>query len=951
MNQLEKPETPYHFIIGIDLGTTNSAVAYVRLTQGGLPSEDRTVRFMKIPQLVAAGEIDRRPVLPSFLYIPGSYDLPPESTALPWDPERKDVVGEFAREQGALVPGRLVSSAKSWLAHGGVDRTSPILPWGEASVEKKISPVEASARYLLHMRESWNYSIAKGREEYALENQLVVITVPASFDEVARELTVSAARQAGIGRFVLLEEPLAAFYAWISRHESDWQSSMKAGQIILVCDVGGGTTDFTIVAVREGEMGLRFDRLAVGDHLILGGDNMDHALGRFLEKRLMGQPGKLDTRRWRQLSHQCRKAKEVLLNDQARERSLDITIMGSGGKLIGSTLKTTVTRDEVRELVMDGFFPMVSIDEVPQGERRRGLTEWGLPYAQDPAVTRHMSDFWKRFHDLLQKETGRDGPVPDYLLFNGGALGPAPIRKRLREVVKGWFQDIAGPDWAPKALDNPHPELAVAIGAAYYGLVRAGEGIRIGAGSPRSYYVEVVAGDKKSREDSRAAVCLVPRGSEEGFETQLLNPAFEVLANQPVSFQLFSSSTRLGDRLGDVVELNEEEISIIPPIRTVLRYGKKAGAVSLPVQLAVRLTEVGTLEVWCESRQTPHRWRLQFDVRQEVDSSPASDLPGETLEQAVVEKARDKIRSALGGGTPGARVPPESITKDLEEILDTRKEKWSIPLARKLADALLDSQEGRKFSQQHEERWFNLLGFCLRPGFGDPADEWRMNEVWKIYLRGMQWPNRVSCRVEFWIFLRRVAGGLTAGRQLQIYREVSPALQTPGTKKSSGRIALPSRLNRQEETEIWMALANCERLSVEDKISLGRLLLQKMRKSARPQEYWALSRFGTRVPLYGPLNRVIPGQEASSWIRTLFSLHLPPKEAVGQALVQLARLTGDRERDVPEEDRQKVASFIENLQRFTHLQQILMNREPVLTQQEKEWMFGEALPSGLVLSE
>jgi len=446
-------------------------------------------------------------------------------------------------------------------------------------------------------------------------------------------------------------------------------------------------------------------------------------------------------------------------------------------------------------------------------------------------------------------------------------------------------------------------------------------------------------------------VCLVPRGSEEGFETHLLNPAFEVLANQPVSFQLFSSSTRLGDRLGDVVELNEEEISIIPPIRTVLRYGKKAGAVSLPVQLAVRLTEVGTLEVWCESRQTPHRWRLQFDVRQEVDSSPASDPPGETLEQAVVEKARDKIRSALGGGTPGARVPPESITKDLEEILDTRKEKWSIPLARKLADALLDSQEGRKFSQQHEERWFNLLGFCLRPGFGDPADEWRMNEVWKIYLRGMQWSNRVSCRVEFWIFLRRVAGGLTAGRQLQIYREVSPALQSPGTRKSSGRIALPSRLNRQEETEIWMALANCERLSLEDKISLGRLLLQKMRKSARPQEYWALSRFGTRVPLYGPLNRVIPGQEASSWIRTLFSLHLPPKEAVGQALVQLARLTGDRERDVPEEDRQKVASFIENLPRFTHLQQILMNREPVLTQQEREWMFGEALPSGLVLSE
>ncbi len=718
MNPFEATDTPCRYIIGIDLGTTNSAVGYVRLTREGT-ADGRVVRFLEIPQLIAGGEVARRPILPSFLYLPGPYDLPPGSTALPWDPERREVVGEFARDQGALVPGRLVSSAKSWLAHGGVDRTSPILPWGDAAVDQKVSPVEASARYLRHIRECWNETMARGQEEL-LENQWVVVTVPASFDEVARELTVSAARQAGIVRLVLLEEPLAAFYAWISRHEADWQSSMKEGQIILICDVGGGTTDFTVVAVRKGEKGLRFDRLAVGDHLILGGDNMDHALGRLLETRFAGQPGKLDARRWHQLAYQCRRAKEILLDERGDQQSVDITIVGTGGRLIGGTLKTALTRDEVREVIIDGFFPIVTLGEHPSGERRRGLTEWGLPYVQDPAVTRHLAAFWQRFQGLLQKETGRDVLYPDFLLFNGGALGPAVLRNRLTEVVRRWFQEVAGPDWRPEELDNPHPELAVAIGAAYYGLVRAGEGTRVGAGSPRSYYVEVAPGVQDVPEGGRSAVCLVPRGAEEGFETRLLSPSFDVLANQPVSFQLLTSSTRLGDRQGDIVVLGEEEISVIPPIRTVLRYGKKAGAVRIPVQLGVRLTEVGTLEVWCGSKQTPHRWQLQFDIRQEVEALPGAGLGGETLEQEVIDVALSRVRAAFGGETPKERIPPETVTRDLEETLGMKKEKWSTALARKLADALLESQRNRRVSQQHEERWFNLLGYCLRPGFGDP---------------------------------------------------------------------------------------------------------------------------------------------------------------------------------------------------------------------------------------
>jgi molecular chaperone DnaK (HSP70) len=951
MDDLESEEIP-RYVIGIDLGTTNSAVAYVRLAEEGVVRDDRKVRFLEIPQLVAQGEMARRSLLPSFLYIPGPYELPPGSTELPWDKERKEMVGEFAREQGALVPGRLVSSAKSWLAHGGVDRTSPILPWGEGAVDQKVSPVDASARYLRHIRESWNELMARGQEEYALDRQLVVITVPASFDEVARELTVKAARQAEIPRLVLLEEPLAAFYAWISRHETDWQTEMKAGQLILVCDVGGGTSDFTAVAVREGERGLRFDRLAVGDHLILGGDNMDLALARYLETRLVGQPGKLDTRRWHQLSHQCRKAKEILLDDQARESSVDITLVGSGGKLIADTLKTTLTREEVQRVVMDGFFPLVGLRDIPRGERRTGLTEWGLPYVQDPAITRHLAAFWQRFQDLLRKETGREALYPDFLLFNGGAFASTLVRRRLLEVVKHWFQDIAGPDWRPTELNNPYPELSVAVGAAYYGLVRMGEGIRVGAGSPRAYYVQVAAEKQRTDEEGLLAVCLVPRGSEEGFESRLETPSFEVLTNQPVSFQLFSSSTRLGDRLGDVVRLSREEITLSPPIRTVLRYGKKAGARKLPVRLAVGLTAVGTLELWCESQQSPHRWQLQFDVRREMESPSTTDLSGETLEQALIDEAREKIRMTfVGGGTQAARMPPEALVKELERTLGMGREKWSIPLARKLADTLLEYGEGRKFSPQHEGRWLNLLGFCLRPGFGDPVDDWRMKETWKVYLQGMYSSNRISSRLEFWIFLRRVAGGLTAGKQLQVYQELSPPLRAPGATKTSGRIKFPKRLNQQEETELWMTLANCERLAVEDKITLGRVLLGKIKKKTRPQELWALSRLGARVPLYGPLNRVIGGKEVSSWLRVLFSLSLPPKAAVALMLVQLARLTGDRGRDVPEEDRNRVSAWLETLPHSEHFQDLLMKRESLLSREDQDWVFGESLPAGLTLSE
>ena len=602
--------------------------------------------------------------MPSFVYLPGTHDLPAGSTSLPWAPEQTYLVGEFAREQGVRVPERLVSSAKSWLSHAGVNRTAPILPWGAGEGVERISPVEASRRYLQHIAESWNARMALGSDEMRFEEQLIVLTVPASFDEVARELTVEAAEAAGIHNALLLEEPMAAFYAWLSRHEADWQSQVSDGQLILVCDIGGGTTDFSVVAVRADKDGLKLDRLAVGDHLLLGGDNMDLALGRHIETRLLGQPGKLDAARWHQVVYRCRQAKERLLSSDLSASSqpadgdsgatspgpvsADITVVSGGSSLIAGSMTTVLTKDEVNDLILDGFFPVVELDTSGDSIPRSGLTELGLPYVKNPAITRHLAAFWRRFEPMLQAETGRSDVYPDFILFNGGAMSPATIQERLTDIVAGWFQPAAGSAWRPTKLANPHPALAVAIGAAYYGLVRLGEGVRIGSGSPRAFFVEVSSdADERAKAGrisaTRTGVCLVPRGAQEGLDIRLETPTFEALANQPVSFQVFTSADRTGDQPGDIVSFSPDDVSMLPTITTVLRYGRRGTATRIPVRLAVRLNETGTLEIWCESIQTEHRWRLQFDVR---EAGTVNEKQSETETSTLGGIERDRVAAA-----------------------------------------------------------------------------------------------------------------------------------------------------------------------------------------------------------------------------------------------------------------------------------------------------------------
>src|SRR5262245_19715373 len=479
------------FVVGIDLGTTNSALAYVDTGAGDTPR----CQGLSIPQVVNPGVVEDRQLLPSFLYLPGPNEQPTGSLRLPWDANRDFCVGEFARNFGSQVPTRLVSSAKSWLCHAGVDRRAPILPWKGPEGGRKISPLEASTRYLKHLAESWNARIAKDVAAHRLEEQDIILTVPASFDALARELTVEAARAAGFENLTLLEEPQAAFYAWLDVTGDDWREQVRVGDLILVADVGGGTTDFTLIEVGEEAGNLSLTRLAVGDHLLLGGDNMDLALAHTVAQGLAAKGTKLDGFQIVQLSHSTRAAKEQILAREGVDAA-PVTVLGRGSKVIGGTVKGWLSRQEVDRVLLDGFFPEVARDAEPAKQRAAGLQELGLPYVADPAVTRHLAYFLSRQAEALanrehkpKRKKAQAIGLPTAILFNGGVFKAGPLRDKLTSILTKWAKEAKGE--AVRTLTGNDLDLAVARGAAYYGLVRRGKGVRIRGGTARAYYIGV----------------------------------------------------------------------------------------------------------------------------------------------------------------------------------------------------------------------------------------------------------------------------------------------------------------------------------------------------------------------------------------------------------------------------------------------------------------------------
>ena len=607
------------YIVGIDLGTTNSALARCDATAA---EEESRIEVRGIPQLVNPNEVAERTLLPSFLYIPGEFDFPKGSLALPWEPEPKFVIGELARKRGAESPNRLVVSAKSWLSYAGVNRTAPILPWQAPAEVPKLSPVEASAQFLQYLRTVWDSGEAG--EQLALAEQEVLLTVPASFDEEARELTRRAAEQAGFQHVTLLEEPLAAFYAWLESQGDGWRRRIKVGDLVLVCDVGGGTTDLSLITVSEENGELTLKRVAVGDHILLGGDNMDLALARVLQQRLESSGHRIDTWQLHGLWHQSRIAKEKLF-ESSRTQKLPITLLGKGTKLVGGTIKTELGREDLDQVLVEGFFPKVASSELPARQRRVGFQELGLPYAADPAITKHLARFLseqvRNSPEAADIRRGRSGlACPTHILFNGGVMKAAVLRDRVVEVLNSWLRkegfEALG---AEQILEAPDLEHAVARGAAYYGKARRGRGVRVRSGASRTYYIGIESAMPAvpGMEAPLKALCVVPFGMEEGTEATIPDREFGLVVGEPAEFRFLSSSVRKQDHAGSLLEDWGADLEELSPLEVTLKLDGQQGTV-VPVRLETRVTELGTLEVWCVSRDGTQRWKLELNIREKA---------------------------------------------------------------------------------------------------------------------------------------------------------------------------------------------------------------------------------------------------------------------------------------------------------------------------------------------
>ncbi len=598
------------YIIGIDLGTTNSVVSYAEI--GTQPGEESEIKIFEIPQLVAPGTIEKRQVLPSFILVPEKHDVPADGLRLPWKIEPDMAVGEFARDRGAELPQRMISSSKSWLCNTMVDRNKPILPWEISDSESKKSPVEASAGILKHIRDAWDFAMATRdgelKEHLRMQNQEIFLTVPASFDAVARELTVKAAEIAGLSNITLLEEPQSAFYSWIEFNGEMWRKRIKKGDLVLVCDVGGGTSDFSLIKVTEEDGELVLERISVGDHLLVGGDNMDLALAYAVSQQLAQEAGtRLDSWQIRGLWHSCRSAKETLLS-QPELNEYPVTILGRGSSLIGGTIKTSLPRETVEKVILNGFFPWCEKTAKPEVVQKAGIREMGLVFESDPAVSHHLAKFLN-----LPDDNSGDFSLPNMILFNGGIMKSPMVRKRVMEIISSWNAEEGAE--APKEMQAVDFDLSVARGATYFGFAKRGKGIRIRGGLNKSYYVGIAAAMPAvpGLPAPIKSVCVGSFGMEEGATEKITGQEFALIVGEPVVFDFLGSIKRHNDRVGTIVEDWEGEIEKITTLETTLEgdYGN-----IIPVYLEVKVTEIGTLELWCVSKQDGRRWKLEFNVRE-----------------------------------------------------------------------------------------------------------------------------------------------------------------------------------------------------------------------------------------------------------------------------------------------------------------------------------------------
>ncbi|HHG3023848.1 hsp70 family protein [Vibrio parahaemolyticus] len=927
------------FLVGIDLGTTNTVVAYCEITDNLEQSE---VSLFDIDQLIGPGEVVRKPLLPSFRYHPAVGQISPSDLTLPWDNEpvasdiNNVIVGEWARELGAKVEGRQVSSAKSWLSHQAVDRNSDILPWAGAQDVDKVSPVIASASYLNHIRQAWNYRHPSNK----LEDQDVVVTVPASFDETARKLTLEAAELAGLKKIVLLEEPQAVCYDWYARHQQTAADELKDLPLILVCDVGGGTTDLSLIEAKFTNSDLALDRIGVGEHLMLGGDNLDLALAHLAESRF-SQNKKLTAASLTKLIQQTRKAKENLLSTSAPDE-VKITMLGSGSKLLGGTKSIALSKQEVHQIALDGFFPLSDFSEVPD-KRRSAVVEFGLPYVADPAVSKHVAEFLTQHQQVARAALGieddKQNAIPVGLLLNGGVFNSDLVTERVTTLLSDWRG-------APvTVLDNPHPDWSVALGAVAFGKARRGAQLKIGGGAARSYFLHLQEKNKMGK-----ALCLLAKGTEEGHEIRLSGRRFSLTLGEPVRFNLLTSThdtltNNTAIQNGVMVDVDPDLFAPLPPYITTLEgEGAELQANQkerVEVQLACQLTEVGTLKMECVSAEDDSkRWELEFEVRnKQTDDSEQVKL------HPKLNECKELIARLYSGNKKSAEGKEiKTLAKDLEKKLGKRDE-WDFTTLRQLFDTFAQGRKRRRRSEQHEKNWLRLAGFALRPGFGDPTDSWRIEQVWGLYQQNIQFKNHQGW-TDWWVFWRRIAGGLSQEQQETILADIAKYLH-PGAMKNPQSAKAAQEMGYESMVRLSASL---EHLEVEDKVLLATWFLSKAinQNQFEQAHWWAMGRLASRTPLYGSQHNVIPREQAEQWLPKLLEQNWLKEPMIAFAAVMICRKTGDRLFDISDDYREQVLTKLKQ-SKVPESWVSLVEEVKELSESESKRVFGDALPNGLTL--
>ena len=890
-----------NYSIGIDLGTTNCAVAFEALDGGG-------TRTLEIPQWEKPGTRSESETLPSFLYLPTEAEAPSLGGDAAW------VTGRFARKQSAETPGRVVHSAKSWLGHHVLDRSKPFLPWHSDSLERRehISPVQASAILLQYLRSAWDAKFP----EHPLNDQEVTITVPASFDPVAQKLTLEAAKQAGYPDQVrLIEEPQAVFYRWLEHHDGADVFQSDGPTHVAVIDIGGGTSDFSLFEVTPATPLPRLRRVAVSDHLLLGGDNIDLAIAHQVEK---GVPKgtELAPVQWNHLVALCRELKERCLADPSEEE-FSVAIPGRGSGLFGGTLSSRISRVEIESILNDGFFPECDADAEPL-EAEAGLREFALPYAADSAVTRYLAGFLR----------GR--PQVDAILFNGGTLHPQVLRQRLIDQISAW-QD----GQAPVDLDNREPELAVARGAARFGAIRHKKEVRIEAGAARSVYLDVHATGS-----GRQLVCILPHGAEAGESFEVSLPGLELTLGRPVKFQPYYTPRRSKDRAGTLVPWDPRSFHPLPALQTVAML-PGATAESLPVNLSASLNELGLLQVVCVSADldTDISWPLEFNLRPHEEAAPsATPVLDPGVDEATLDTALECITSYFrGSSTKKQKLTANNLLKRLEEILGQPKHQWNGTLIRSLWPPLFDCLESRAKSPDHEEAWLIMAGYLLRPGFGAEGDPARIDELWRIHSDGPAHPGK-RIAVQQHVTWRRIAGGLNAERQQQII--------TPDLPKFDGKKA---------SAELIRLAGAFERLDPALKARLATDFTARAADLAEAKQYcvpWlvALGLLLNRTPLFAGLSAVLPSEHVVDAYDRLreFDWSTPELNEIQTLFLRAARVVDDPALDLPKATRQKIAAQLDDAG-VAAVKVEKVRSYIAIESADQAGLFGESLPPGLVL--